>query len=43
MTIVLYGKDDLNFCFSGTFEGKFHVSLLKSMKKNPHRNVGRLQ
>ena len=33
MTTVLYCKDDLEFCFSDTFEGKFLVSLLENMKE----------
>lgn len=33
MTTVLYRKDDLEFCFSDTFEGKFLVSLLENMKE----------
>ena len=33
MTTVLYKKDDLEFCFNDTFEGKFLVSLLENMKE----------
>ncbi len=33
MTTVLYRKDDLEFCFSDAFEGKFLVSLLENMKE----------
>ena len=33
MTTVLFRKDDLEFCVSDTFEGKFLLSLLENMKE----------
>lgn len=33
MTTVLFTKDDLEFCVSDTFEGKFLLSLLENMKE----------
>ena len=31
MTTVLYRKNDLEFCFSDVFEGRFLLSLLENM------------
>lgn len=33
MTTVLYRKNDLEFCFSDSFEGRFLLSLLENMKE----------
>ena len=33
MTTVLYRKNDLEFCFSDVFEGRFLLSLLENMKE----------
>ena len=33
MTTVLYQKEDLEFCFSNTFEGRFLIPILDNMKE----------
>lgn len=33
MTAVLYTKDDLEFCISDKFEGRFLISMLENMKE----------